>query len=90
MKTANILFPIAFLLMSYFMVTEKEFLVNISNRDIFFHLLFVVAAIMMLVYSVIDLKKLKNIRFKKKIGVTFYLFSSLLFLLATVFALIAY
>lgn len=90
MKTANILFPIAFLILSYYLIIEEGLLVDMSDYDIVRQVLFVIAALFMAVTSIIDLKKLKNKSFKKKWGVTFSLASSLIFLLATVFALIAY
>lgn len=88
MKNKEVFFAIIFLIISYYMITEKEFLSQDNTRDLAFHSILVIGAFAVTLSGVIDFRKLKKKKFKYKIITIFCIASSLIFILATIYRII--
>lgn len=83
MRKNEILFSIAFLIIVYYTVTEKNFLSQMNTRDLVFHSILTLLAFAIAISNFIDLRKLKTSNFKYKVLPIFYIISSVLFIITS-------
>lgn len=89
MKSRDIIFSIIFLFLTYQTVTNSSFLFFKTNsNDLFYFVLISLAALVMAITSIIDLKRLKEKNIKSKISLLFCFISSMLYILVTAFYII--
>ncbi len=84
----EILLSIIFLILSYFLLSEKNFLNFKSGSDLFYFALLLVAAFFLVVTSRIELNKYKEKPPVENLISLICLCSSLLFLISGIFSLI--
>jgi len=87
-REKEILFSIVFLILSYYIFTRKAFL-SIRGSDLFYHVLFIILSLFIGISSIIDLRHLERKNMKSKISLLFCFVSSLIFIGANIYYLLA-
>jgi len=91
-KTMNrkreLTFSIIFLILSYYIITQTSFLTFEDNGDLFLFVMLMIGSLNIVVLSAIELVQFKHIDLKNKIINSFCFISSLIFLLASAYAII--
>ena len=92
LKTMNrkreLAFSIIFMILSYYIVTQTSFLTFGDYGDLFLFVMLIIGSLNIVVLSAIELIKFKHIDIKNKIINFFCFISSLIFLLASAYAII--
>jgi len=88
MKKKEIAFSVIFLVLSYYLIGNSSFLSFHDIGDMILFIMLIIGSLYLTVFSLLELIQLKKMKFKNRIINLFSFFSSLVFLLASIYALI--
>ena len=88
MRSRDIIFSAIFLFLAIQTVGNTSFLIFKNSSDLFFFILISIAALVMAITSIIDLKHLKEKNMKSKISTLFCFTSSIIYILVNAFFII--
>ncbi len=89
MRSRDIIFSIIFLILTYYIVTNRNFLSFKDPSDLFYYILFYLGALIMAITSITDLHCLKEKSIKNRISLLFCFISSLIFIFASAYSIFA-
>lgn len=88
MKENEIMLPIIFTILSYYIISNPSFLTFRNNGELVFFIILNIFAMTLSIISIDELKKYKRMNVKNKLIHTFSLISSLTFLVSTLYSVI--
>lgn len=90
MKKREIVFSIMFLILSYYIIRNRDFISFKNSSDLLYYILFIIGALILAITSIIDLRHWAGKDLTAKISLLFCMISSLIFVLVAVFSVIKF